>query len=134
MEINHKWAWTILCPYIQASLVLIKPYRYTIVKDLPFRDNYMNRIFMIKMKQVFHHFLFLRMDSFNMLTIIFFENNYVFILKTMFYMSFYHFNDDMSRTINVLIMNYFKDKLRVTAVGKLKLRHYSKSIHWLKHF
>ncbi len=67
MEINHKWAWTLLCPYIQASLLLIKPYRYTIVKDLPFRDNYMNRIFMIKMKQVFHHFLLPALFPFGLL-------------------------------------------------------------------
>ena len=40
-------------------------------------------------------------------TIIFFEKNYVFIIKT---------------------INVFKDKLRVTALGKHKLRPYSKLI------
>jgi hypothetical protein len=28
----------------------------------------------------------------------------------------------------------FKDKLRVTALGKHKLRPYSKSAHWLNYF
>ena len=48
----------------------------------------------------------------------------------MFCTSLYYFDDEMFMTIFVLIINCFKDKLRVTAVGKHKLRPYSLSIHW----
>ncbi len=41
-------------------------------------------------------------------------------------MSLYYFDDKMFRTINVLVANHFKDKLRKAAIGLHKLRPYSK--------
>ncbi len=53
----------------------------------------------------------------------------LYIITTMFYMSLYYFDDEMFRTIDILIIKYFKDKVCVAALGKHKFRPYSKSIN-----